>query len=44
MEWNFSNREISIYEILCVIKKIFIKKKYGVTGLVFKIGATNGKK
>ena len=29
--------------LLCVIKR-FLSKKYGVTGLVFKIDAINGKK
>ena len=53
MEWNFSNLKISFFNytqflILHVSssvcnKKIFIKK-YGVTTLVFKIEAIDGKK
>ena len=34
---------ISLFLLLCVIKR-FLSKKYGVTGLVFKINAINGKK
>ena len=33
----------SLFLLLCVIKR-FLSKKYGVTALVFKIDAINGKK
>ena len=34
---------LSLFLLLCVINR-FLSKKYGVTGLVFKIDAINGKK